>query len=122
MLFNCALPFTFETLTELNRIVDGTYTLMVAVLVWEKRMPVFAGKSALKRTFPSVLELDILMLEIEDPRPFAVSVPLIRMVDCDHGSMVTKPSTSEIVSDLYEPCESGGTVYEKVLAETMAVE
>ena len=73
-------------------------------------MPVFAGNSALKRTFPSVLELDILMLESEDPRPLAVRVPLIRMADWDHGRTVTKPSTSETVRDLYEPCASRGTV------------
>lgn len=71
--------------TESNLTVDGTYTLMKAVKVCENRIPALVGKIALKTKSPLLVELLRMIVESEDPRPFAVRVPLIRMEDWDHG-------------------------------------
>ena len=74
--------------------------LMAAVKVCENKMPPLAGNFALKMIFPLSVELLREMEESEDPRPFAVRVPLIRIEDWDHGMMDTRPSTSDIESEL----------------------
>lgn len=63
-------------------------------------MPALAGKAAVNTTSPLEEELLMVIVESDDPNPFAVIVPLIRIVDWDHGSTVTNPSTSETVREL----------------------
>ena len=45
-------------------------------------------------------ELMRFTVDNDEPRPFAVTVPLIKTVGWDHGTTVTRPSTLEIESEL----------------------
>ncbi len=49
---------------------------------------------------PLLLELMRFTVDKDEPRPFAVTVPLIKTVGWDHGTTVTRPSTLEIESEL----------------------
>ena len=63
-------------------------------------MPPPIGKFALRMTLPLLDELLRMIADREEPRPLAVIVPLIRMVGCDHGRTITRPSRSEIAREL----------------------
>lgn len=63
--------------------------MIVAENVCENSMPALAGNAALKTTSPLVEELVIVMVESDEPRPRAISVPLINMEDFGQGWIVT---------------------------------
>ena len=68
-----------------------TFTLYL----WEKK-PAFAGNMAWKATSPLLLELLRLTVDKDEPRPLAMTVPLIRTFGRSQGTTVTRPLTSEI--------------------------
>ena len=77
--------------------------MIAAVNVCENRIPALAGNEALKKRSPLVVELVKVIVDSEDPSPFAVSVPLIRIHGWDHGLTATRPSTSDIERERYDP-------------------
>lgn len=64
--------------------------------VCENKMPELVGNPALKIKLPALVELVMEIVVSEDPSPFAVRVPLIRIDESDQGTTVTRPSTLEI--------------------------
>ena len=74
--------------------------MILAVNVCENRIPALVGKLALKFRLLPLVEFVREMVDSEDPSPLAVSVPLIRIDDWDHGTIVTSPSTSEMKREL----------------------
>ncbi len=70
---------------------SGMNTSILTEYVCEIRKTALLGNWAWNMMLPFMLELTRFTCAGDDPRPFAVTVPLIRKLVCPHGASVTAP-------------------------------